>query len=75
MSSVTKSINNWIGSSLKEFFSNVPTSEWGSPLVIPKPDYKIGVSERLVNANYPTRRIDDILNSLKNSKYLSPRIT
>ncbi len=58
--------------------SKIATSDWGSPLVIvPKPDgnirlcvdYKIGVNERLVNANYPIRRIDDILNSLKNSKY------
>lgn len=56
----------------------VPTSDWGSPLVvIPKPDggvrlcvdYKCGVNERLVNANYPIRRIDDVLNSLRNSKY------
>jgi hypothetical protein len=39
--------------------------------VIPKPDanvqlcadYKIGVNEQLVSANYPIRRIDDILNS------------
>jgi hypothetical protein len=58
--------------------SKVATSDWGSPLiVIPKPDgnvqlcvdYKIGVTERLVNANYPIRRIDDILSSLRNSKY------
>jgi hypothetical protein len=58
--------------------SKVATSDWGSPLVvIPKPDgnvrlcvdYKIGVNERLVNANYPIRRIDDILNSLRNSRY------
>jgi hypothetical protein len=42
--------------------SKVARSDWGSPLVvIPKPDgnvrlrvdYKIGVNERLVNANYP----------------------
>lgn len=58
--------------------SKVPTSDWGSPLVvIPKSDgnvrlcvdYKIGVNERLVNANYPIRKIDEILNSLRNSKY------
>jgi hypothetical protein len=51
----------------------VATSDWGSPLVvIPKPDgdvflcvdYKFGVIERLVNANYPIRWIDDVLNSL-----------
>jgi hypothetical protein len=35
-------------------------------------DYKIGVNERLVNANYPIRRIYDILNSLRNSKYVCP---
>jgi hypothetical protein len=58
--------------------SKVATRDWGLPLVvIPKPDgnvrlcvdYKIGVNERLVNANYPIRRTDDILNSLRNSKY------
>jgi hypothetical protein len=57
--------------------SKVATSDWGSPLVIPKPDgnvrlcvdYKIGVNECLVNVNYPIRWTDDILNSLRNSKY------
>lgn len=58
--------------------SPVQTSDWGSPLVvIPKPDggvrlcvdYKCGVNERLVNANHPIRKIDDVLNSLRNSKY------
>jgi Leucine-rich repeat (LRR) protein len=57
--------------------SNVATRDWASPFVISKPDgnvrlcvdYKIGVSERLVNANCPIRRIDAILNSLRNSKY------
>jgi hypothetical protein len=57
--------------------SKVATSDWGSPLVvIPKPDgnvrlyvdYKIGVNERLVNANYPIRRTYDVLNSIRNSK-------
>jgi len=52
------------------------TSDWGSPLVvIPKTDggvrlcvdYKTG--ERLTNAHYPIRKIDDILNSLRNSCY------
>jgi hypothetical protein len=56
--------------------SKVTTSDWGSPLVtIPKPDgnvrlcvdYKVGVNERLVNANYPIRPIDNILNILRNS--------
>ncbi|KAL1446405.1 hypothetical protein WDU94_012412 [Cyamophila willieti] len=48
----------------------VAASDWGSPLVcIPKPDggvricvdYKCGVNERLVQANHPIRRIDDVL--------------
>lgn len=56
----------------------VNCSDWGSPLVvIPKPngsvrlcvDYKCGVNERLVQANYPIRRIDDVLSSLRNSRY------
>lgn len=54
------------------------TSDWGSPLVIiPKPngelrlcvDYKIGVNERLVDAHYPIRKIDEIINSLNGSRY------
>jgi hypothetical protein len=56
--------------------SKVPTSDWGSPLVVvPKPDgniqlcvdYKIGLSERVVDANHPIRWIDNILNTLRNS--------
>lgn len=58
--------------------TKIETSDWGSPLVvIPKTDggvrlcvdYKIGVNERLINSHYPIRRIDDILNSLRNSRY------
>lgn len=58
--------------------SKVNLSDWGSPLVvIPKVngdvrlcvDYKIGVNQRLVSANYPIRRIDEILNSLRDSHY------
>lgn len=58
--------------------SKVDTSDWGSPLVvIPKPednvrlcvDYKVGVNERLVSAHHPIRKIDDIFNSLRNSRY------
>lgn len=58
--------------------TKVNTSDWGSPLVvIPKPDgnvrlcvdYKIAVNPQLVSAHYPIRRIDEILNNLKNSKY------
>ncbi|KAL1447864.1 hypothetical protein WDU94_005577 [Cyamophila willieti] len=59
--------------------SPVPTSDWGSPLVcIPKPDgknvrlcvdYKCGVNERLVQANHPIRRIDDVIHSLRGSRY------
>ncbi|KAL1446815.1 hypothetical protein WDU94_012377, partial [Cyamophila willieti] len=56
----------------------VAASDWGSPLVcIPKPDggvricvdYKCGVNERLVQANHPIRRIDDVLHSLRDSKF------
>ncbi|KAI5750744.1 hypothetical protein M8J77_000948 [Diaphorina citri] len=58
--------------------TQVAASDWGSPLVvIPKPDggvrlcvdYKCGVNERLVQANHPIRRIDDVLHSLRNSRY------
>jgi len=57
--------------------TKIETSDWGSPLVvIPKAggvrlcvDYKIGVNERLIDSHYPIRRIDDILNSLRNSRY------
>lgn len=54
------------------------TSDWGSPLVvIPKSDggvrlcvdYKIGVNERLVEAHNPIRKVEDIFNCLRNSKY------
>ena len=58
--------------------TRVDTSDWGSPLVvIPKPDgtvrlcvdYKIAVNPQLTSAHYPIRRIDDILNNLKDSAY------
>ncbi|UYV78273.1 K02A2.6-like [Cordylochernes scorpioides] len=58
--------------------SKAATSDWGSPLVvIPKGDgtvrlcvdYKVGVNDQLVNASYPIKRIEDVLNSLKDSKY------
>lgn len=58
--------------------TKVNTSNWGSPLVvIPKPDgnvrlcvdYKIGVNPQLEPAHYPIKRIDEIFNTLKNSKY------
>ncbi|XP_037814014.1 uncharacterized protein K02A2.6-like [Lucilia sericata] len=58
--------------------SKCERSDWGSPLVIiPKPDggirlcvdYKPGVNPQLVSSNYPIRRIDEILNNLKGSKY------
>jgi len=32
-------------------------------------DYEIGVNERLIDSHYPIRTIDDILNSLRNSRY------
>ncbi|XP_059227060.1 uncharacterized protein K02A2.6-like isoform X2 [Stomoxys calcitrans] len=58
--------------------SKVNTSNWGSPLVvIPKPDgnvrlcvdYKLCVNPQLEPAHYPIKRIDEIFNTLKNSKY------
>ena len=58
--------------------SKIETSDWGSPLVIiPKPDgslrlcvdYKIGVNKQLISARHPIRKIDDILNNLRNSTY------
>ncbi|XP_031333894.1 uncharacterized protein K02A2.6-like [Photinus pyralis] len=58
--------------------SKCPKSDWGSPLVVvPKPDgkvrlcvdYKIAVNDCLVNVNYPIKRIDTVLNSLRNSKF------
>lgn len=58
--------------------TKVATSDWGSPLVvIPKADgavrlcvdYKIGVNERLVAANYPIQKIETILHKLKGSRY------
>ncbi|KAJ8878458.1 hypothetical protein PR048_019036 [Dryococelus australis] len=59
--------------------TKVETSDWGSPqAVIPKADggirlcvdYKVGVNEQLQDAHYPIRKIDDILNSLQNSRNL-----
>jgi len=53
-------------------------SDWGSPLVvIPKADggvrlcvdYKVGVNERLMDAHYPIRKIDEIFDSLHESRY------
>lgn len=58
--------------------SKVERSDWGSPLVIiPKSDggvrlcvdYKVGVNPKLVSANYPIRRVDEILNKLKGARY------
>ncbi|GBM66735.1 Uncharacterized protein K02A2.6 [Araneus ventricosus] len=54
------------------------TSDWRSPLVvIPKGDgavrlcvdYKAGVNDILMNVNYPIKKIDEVLNSLRDSKY------
>lgn len=54
-----------------DIISKVTLSDWGSPLVvIPKADggvrlcvdYKIGVNQRLISANYQIRRIDEIIN-------------
>ncbi|GBN76462.1 Uncharacterized protein K02A2.6, partial [Araneus ventricosus] len=53
-------------------------SDWGSPLlVIPKGDgtvrlcigYKAGLNDQLMNANYPIKKIDEVLNSLRDPKY------
>nr|XP_023022237.1 uncharacterized protein K02A2.6-like [Leptinotarsa decemlineata] len=58
--------------------TKISISDWGSPLVvIPKADggvrlavdYKVGVNERLMNSHYPIRKIEDILNSLRNSRF------
>lgn len=58
--------------------SKITLSDWGSPLVvIPKTDrgvrlcvdYKMGVNQRLISANYPIQRIDEILNSLRDSRF------
>lgn len=58
--------------------TKVTNSDWGSSqVVIPKADgavrlcvdYKVGVSQRLVDAHYPIRKIDQIFNSLKYSRY------
>lgn len=46
-------------------------------MVLRKPDgnvrlcvsYNMGVNEQLVNVNYPIKKIDEVLNSLRNSKY------
>ncbi|GBM22092.1 Uncharacterized protein K02A2.6, partial [Araneus ventricosus] len=54
------------------------TSDWGSLLVvIPKGDgtvrlcvdYKAGVNDLLMNVNYPIKKIDEVLHSLRDSKY------
>ncbi|CAL1299051.1 unnamed protein product [Larinioides sclopetarius] len=54
------------------------TSDWGSPLVvIPKRDgtlrlcvdYKVGVNDLLMNVNYPIKKIDEVFNNLRDSKY------
>lgn len=58
--------------------SRTISSDWGSPLVvIPKADggvrlcvdYKVGVNERLMDSHYPIRKISDIFNRLRDSKY------
>lgn len=58
--------------------TKVPNSDWGSPLVVIAKadggvrlcvDYKVGVNQRLINAHYPIRKIDQIFNSLRDSKY------
>ena len=72
---VEKELDNLEASGI---ISKVSNSDWGSPLVvIPKPDgsvrlcvdYKVGVNERLVQANYPIKKIDEVLNSLRDSRF------
>ncbi|XP_063904729.1 uncharacterized protein K02A2.6-like [Zophobas morio] len=72
---VKKELDNLEGDNI---ITGVDTSGWGSPLVvIPKPDgtvrlcvdYKIAVNPQLTSAHYPIRRIDNILNNLKDSAY------
>lgn len=62
----------------QDIITPVATSDWGSPLVvIAKPDggvrlcvdYKCGVNQRLVAANHPIRRIDEVLHSLRGSRF------
>lgn len=62
----------------EKIITPVATSDWGSPLVvIPKADggvrlcvdYKCGVNERLISANFPVRKIEDILSNLRDSTY------
>ena len=58
--------------------SKTDTSDWGSPLVVIQKknggvrlcvDYKVHVNKQLQGAHYPIRKIEDILNSLKDSKW------
>ena len=58
--------------------SKIDRSDWGSPLVVlPKADnnvrlcvdYKPGVNSQLVSSNYPIRKIQEISDNLKGSKY------
>ncbi|KAB0794890.1 hypothetical protein PPYR_11729 [Photinus pyralis] len=58
--------------------SKCDVSDWGSPLVVvQKPqggvrlcvDYKVAVNDSLVNVNYPIKRVDEVLNSLRDSSY------
>ena len=60
-----------------DIIRKVDCSDWGSPLVvIPKPDgtvrlcvdYKVAVNPQLQGSHYPIPKIDEILNSLRNSK-------
>jgi len=58
--------------------TKIELSDWGSPLVvIPKTDegvrlcvdYKVGVNERFMDAHYPIRKINEIFDSLHESRY------
>ena len=59
-------------------YTPINLSDWGSPLVItPKPggrirlcvDYKCTVNDQLIAANFPFPKQEEVLHSLKNSRY------
>ncbi|KAK9745040.1 hypothetical protein QE152_g7258 [Popillia japonica] len=76
--SMRNSTSSRQGTGFAGIITKTDTSEWGSPLVIiPKADggvrlcvdYKVGINERRMDACYPIRKIDEILDSLHNSRF------